>query len=130
MKQFQTWKFSSLLKPSKVSLIALQVQKPEDIKEILIRQQHEISEEYKDWFIPTMLSSWKLLFTWKLLLFSIHITLGRKASYSSEVGKPSETTQKLETRSVRLYANNVFGHNVLLITSFFPVFQLLKEVIH
>lgn len=129
MKQFQTWKFSSLLKPSKVSLIALQVQKPEDIKEILIRQQHEISEEYKEWFIPTMLSSWKLLFTWKLVLFYIHIMLGKEASYSSEVGEPSETTQKLETRSVRLYAN-MLGHNVLFITSFFPVFLLLKEVIH
>lgn len=51
-------------------------------------------------------------------------------SYNLEVGKLSETTQKWETRSVRLHANNMFGHNALLITSFFPVFLLLKEVIH
>lgn len=59
-----------------------------------------------------------------------HTYYAWEASYSSEAGEPSETTQKLETRSVRLHANNTFGHNVLLITSFFPVFLLLKEVIH
>lgn len=59
-----------------------------------------------------------------------HTYYAWEASYNFEVGELSETTQKLETRSVRLHANNMFGHNALLITSFFPVFLLLKEVIH
>lgn len=37
-----------------------------------------------------------------------------KVSYNFEVGEFSETTQKLETKSVRLHVNNMFGHNALL----------------
>lgn len=59
-----------------------------------------------------------------------HTYYAWEASYNFEVGELSETMQKLETRSVRLHTNNMFGHNALLITSFFPVFLLLEEVIH
>lgn len=42
-----------------------------------------------------------------------HIYSAWEVSYNFEVGEFSETTQKLETRSVRLHINNMFGHNAL-----------------
>lgn len=43
-----------------------------------------------------------------------HTYYAWEVSYNFEVGEFSETTQKLEIRSVRLHANNMFGHNALL----------------
>lgn len=83
------------------------VQKTKDIKKILIRQQCEIS----------LKTSYNVI-----LKMTIHLEItpifhtyyAWKVSYNFEVGEFSETTQKLETRSVRLHANNIFGHNALL----------------
>lgn len=50
-----------------------------------------------------------------------------EVSYNFEIGELSGTT--LETGSVRLHADSMFARSAL-ITNFFPVFLLLKEVIH